>query len=132
MRITKALLLFLAGLFCLNTAIAQDDPVTGKWNLSVQTPQGPMEITFDLKAEGSELTGNMSMDMMPAGQGIPISEGTVDGNELAFKIIMQSPQGNMTINYTGVVEGDSMEITPSMEGMPAGAPGMETVTATRS
>ena len=30
------------------------DEVSGKWNLSVDTPQGPFAMVFDLKAEGEQ------------------------------------------------------------------------------
>ena len=59
------------------TLPALADEVTGKWNLSVDTPQGPFAMVFDLKAEGETLTGAMSNDFMGATR---ISDGTVKGN----------------------------------------------------
>ncbi len=107
-----------------SAAVAQDS-VSGKWNASMDTPQGPMEMTFTLQADGAALTGSMSNAMMGE---MPISEGSVNGNEISFKISMQAPgaPGGMTINHTGKVEGDTLTLT--VDGM--GAPGTPPATMT--
>lgn len=104
--------------------------VTGKWNLSVETPNGPFTMVFDLVAEGAKLTGAMSNEFMG---NTPISDGTVNGNKVAFKMTIQGgPNGPMTINYSGEVAGDSMALTSKMEGaVPEGAPAEQQVTLQR-
>lgn len=113
-------------------ALAQE-AVTGKWNASVNTPQGPFDLVFNLKAEGSTLSGSMANAF--TGE-TPISEGTVDGNNLSFKLVIPAmqggPGGNMIIHYTGSVDGDTMNLTSTVEGAPpGGGPAEQTLTATR-
>ncbi len=107
------------------------DEVTGKWNLSVDTPQGPFALVFDLKAEGEKLTGAMSNDFMGA---TPISDGTVKGNELAFKLVIEgAPTGPMTIHYKGTVKGDDLTLVSKFEGeAPPGSEGEQTAVAKRA
>lgn len=109
---------------------AADGPA-GKWNLSVDTPQGPFALVFDFQVDGDQLTGSMSNDFMGA---TPISDGVVDGNEVSFKLTIEgTPNGAMTINYDGVVDGDELTLTSRVEGgMPGGGPDEQTMTATRA
>ena len=44
------------------TAFAAD--VTGKWVGNVETPNGPLELTYDLKADGETLTGTVASQML--------------------------------------------------------------------
>lgn len=110
-------------------AFASD--ATGKWNLSVDTPQGPFMMVFDLKAEGDKLTGSMSNDFMGT---TPISDGTVNGSELAFRLTLDGgPGGPMTINYKGTVKGDDLTLVSKFEGTPPpGAEGEQTMVAKRA
>jgi hypothetical protein len=103
----------------------------GKWNGSVETPQGPFAFAFSFAVEGGTLTGNMSNELMGA---IPISDGTVKGNDVAFKLKIEgAPEGTMTINYTGTVAGDELKLTSKFEGTPpGGGPAEQTITMTRA
>jgi hypothetical protein len=118
----------LAALFAIPAA-AQE--AAGKWNASVDTPQGPFARVFDLAVEGDTLTGTMSNDFMGA---TPISDGVVNGNELSFKLSLQGgPGGPMNINYKGAVNGDELVLTSTFEGAPpGGGPAEQTLTATRA
>jgi hypothetical protein len=111
-------------------AAAQE--VAGKWSGNVDTPQGPFPLTFDFAVMGAELTGALLNDFI--GQ-IPISEGMVDGNEISFKLsIEMGPGASMTISYTGVVEGDELELTSTFEGgaPPGSGPEEQTMTLMRA
>jgi hypothetical protein len=110
---------------------AMADEVTGKWNLSVDTPQGPFAMVFDLKAEGEKLTGSMSNDFMGT---TALSDGTVKGNELTFKLVIDGgPAGPMKINYKGTVKGDDLTLVSKFEGEPPpGAEGEQTAVAKRA
>lgn len=124
-QLSLASILALAGL----PAAAQQ--VEGTWNASVETPNGPMQFTFDLDVEGDELTGSMSNEFMGE---TPISNGMVDGNEVSFSLTIEGgPGGSMTINYEGEVEGDELMLTSTFEdGPPGGGPAEQTLTATRA
>jgi len=110
-------------------ALAED--AAGRWNASVETPQGPFSMVFEFAVDGSQLTGTMSNDFMGA---TPISDGMVEGDELSFKLSFEGgPGGTMTINYKGKVEGDELVLTSTFEGAPpGGGPAEQTLTATRA
>ncbi|HTQ99051.1 MAG TPA: hypothetical protein VMH83_03635 [Candidatus Acidoferrum sp.] len=98
--------------------------IDGNWNFTANSPQGDMQIAFDLKAEkGGALSGAMSMPMMPDMK-MPISDGKINGKDVSFKVKMQTPGGDMTLSYSGKLDGDSLTLQTKMEGMPAGAPEM--------
>ena len=88
-------------------ALAAD--IDGKWNASVDGgPAGPIELTFDFKAEGEKLNGNMSMAMLPAPA--PIADGTIKGDAVSFKLALAVMEGAppLVITYTGKLKGDEL------------------------
>jgi hypothetical protein len=92
---------------------AQDKPketpkidVSGTWDLTVDTPQGAMSLTSTFKQDGEKLTGTQSSQMgeMPL-------EGTLKGADIAFAIVIDMQGQQMTIAYTGKVDGETMSGT---------------------
>lgn len=87
--------------------------IDGKWNATVDSPQGPVSIVFEFKSEGEKLEGSLSFDMggqaMP---GMPISKGTVKGDEVAFKfeLAMMPDAPPLVIDYKGKVQGDDLTL----------------------
>ena len=77
--------------------------VDGTWNLVVNTPMGTQESTLVISASGTTLTGTQSAG---SGEGRPI-EGTVDGNDIAWKASITKPMP-MTLEFSGTVDGDSL------------------------
>ncbi|MET0920759.1 MAG: hypothetical protein ABWY77_06130 [Acidimicrobiia bacterium] len=77
---------------------------TGTWNITMNTPMGAQAATLILVEEGSSLTGTMSAAAMGEEE---ISEGTVDGDALAWKFAMTSPMP-MTLEFDAAVAGDSI------------------------
>lgn len=85
--------------------------VTGKWVAQVEGRNGQTrEMTFNLKAEGENLTGTMSS----RGGDIAISEGKISGDTLSFVVTMERGGNTMKQNYTGKISGD--EIAFKVEG----------------
>ena len=78
--------------------------VDGKWNITMNTPMGSRETTVDLKAAGAVLSGTW------VGQGGPqdFSGGTVDGDNVSWKVNMQGPMGAMELAFTAKVDGDNI------------------------
>ncbi|HLB30141.1 MAG TPA: hypothetical protein VJN91_01320 [Gammaproteobacteria bacterium] len=105
---------------------AQD--AAGKWNAAIESPQGSLLMVFEFAIDGNNLTGSMSNDFMGT---TPISDGTINGNELAFKLSFQGPNGAMTANYKATVNGDEMTMTRTMENPPEGSPPERTFVAKR-
>lgn len=93
------------------------DGIDGKWNATVDGPQGAINLVFEFKAgaEAGKLEGAMSVDMLPAPA--PLSEGTIKGNDVAFKIALTFGEGMppMVISYKGTLKGDELGLTSTMD-----------------
>src|SRR5262245_24622210 len=78
--------------------------IDGKWVAQVQVRNGAQENTFNLKAEGDKLTGNV---VTPRGE-TPISDGTIKGNDVAFSTKMNFNGNEFKLNYKGTLAGDEL------------------------
>jgi hypothetical protein len=85
------------------TALAATD-ATGSWTGSVQTPNGDMQITFNLKQDGAKLTGTVQT---PMGDAMEIANGKVDGD----KVYWETTFNGATMKHEGTVNGDEMKIS---------------------
>jgi hypothetical protein len=90
-----------------NTATNREDRMSadGKWEVSMSTPMGAQAATLDLEENGGTLTGTMSAAMAP--DVIEVTDGTVDGNNLAWKAALTQPMP-ITLEFTATVDGDSI------------------------
>ena len=77
--------------------------VDGNWNLVMTTPMGERNATLTLKAEGTTLTGTSGAD----GNTTEIFDGTVSGNDVAWKVNITNPMP-LTLEFKGTVAGDAM------------------------
>ena len=77
--------------------------VDGDWNLTMSTPMGERTATLTLKSAGSTLTGTQGAD----GNSAEIFDGTVNGDDLAWKVSITNPMP-LTLDFTGKVSGNSM------------------------
>lgn len=78
--------------------------VDGDWNLTMTTPMGEHNATLSLKSAGGTLTGTQGAD----GNSAEIFDGTVNGDDLAWKVSITTPMP-LTLAFTGKVSGDSIE-----------------------
>ncbi len=75
----------------------------GIWNCTINSPMGSQEGKMTLVTEGNSLSGKMD-----GPQGTQEFEGgTVDGNDLAWKMEMTSPMP-MTLEVSASVDGDAI------------------------
>ena len=79
----RALLAFVITVGMAAVALAGD--VTGKWVGSVDTPNGPIELTYELKVEGETLTGTVTSAM----GSLPISNGKIAGDTLTYDVDLE-------------------------------------------
>jgi D-glucosaminate-6-phosphate ammonia-lyase len=99
--------------------LAQDQPkekkadVTGSWEVSVESPQGTMTLTATYKQDGEKLTGTHVGGPM----GDEHLEGTVKGNEIAYKITIDVQGQQFTLSYAGKIDGDAITGTVDFGGM---------------
>ena len=107
-KVTLAALAILAVLSLAAWAV----DVSGTWALSSPGRDGTM-MTRDITIvqEGTKI--KVTLPPGPRG-GDPLTvEGTLEGNAVAWKVVRQTQQGEMIIDYKGTVEGDSMKGTMS-------------------
>jgi hypothetical protein len=86
--------------------------VDGKWTGQVQGPQGMMDVTFIFKSDGEKLTGSYSNTMGESA----ISDGTIKGETLAFKVVREINGNKFTLKYTGKLAGNEIKLTRTFEG----------------
>jgi hypothetical protein len=85
-------------------AMAQGANVTGDWDVTFTTPQGPLTGKFSFKQEGEKLTGTIKTQFGDA----PL-EGAVKGKEIKFKYTVKVQDQDYTITLSGAVDGDSVK-----------------------
>ncbi len=96
--LTVALALFTTGAFAAD--------LTGKWTAETKGRDGETRTqTFNLKQDGSTLTGTVSS---PMGES-EISDGKVDGDKVSFVVKMERNGNEMKMPYTGKVSGDEIQ-----------------------
>ncbi len=98
----------LASVSAVFTLLAAAADVTGKWVAQVPGRDGQSrEVVYNLKADGAKLTGTMSG---PQGAEIAISDGKIDGDNIAFDVKLEFNGNSMTRKYSGVVAGDEIKM----------------------
>lgn len=73
----------------------------------METPDGAIPVTLDLKAEGAKLTGTVST----GGRDFPIESGSVEGNTIKLTIKRERQGGAAVYQITGKAEGKTMKGT---------------------
>jgi hypothetical protein len=87
----------------------------GKWTGKIDTPNGPVDLTYQLKADGKTLTGTTTG---PDGSPIPLKNGKIDGNKIAFTLTFSMGADPLTFDYTGVLAGNELKLHSEFMGMP--------------
>jgi len=77
--------------------------VDGNWTLTMSTPMGERSATLSLKSAGSTLSGTQGAE----GNTAEIFDGTVNGDDVAWKVSITSPMP-LTLAFTGKVAGDDI------------------------
>jgi len=90
---------------------AQQDKLAGRWEGKVLSPQGERSATAIFKKEGDAYTGTitgMRGDMA-------LKEIKVDGDKVTAKAEVETPQGNLTVNYAFTLQGETLKGTGSLD-----------------
>lgn len=90
-----------------NVAQAQDvtadqSAIAGTWEMSWDTPRGPMTMTMELKQDGSALTGRIQT----RGGWQEIKDGTVDGSTFSFVVEFARQDRTFSMEYDGALQDD--------------------------
>ena len=75
----------------------------GTWNLTMDTPMGERRSTLTLSTSGGTLTGKQEAE----GNTTDIAEGTVNGNDVSWKVAITNPMP-LTLTFSGTVDGNSL------------------------
>jgi hypothetical protein len=121
MKIRNFVLGFVAALVAVPAIVSGADSkaaIDGKWNATVDSEMGAVQLALEFKSEGEKFTGTIAVDM--GGQGLPpspISDGVVKGEEVSFKLAfaMMPDAPPIVISYTGKLKGDELALTSTMD-----------------
>jgi hypothetical protein len=80
--------------------------IAGSWQMSMDSPHGLLKGPLKIEQDGSKLTATYEVESI----GTLRFSGTVEGNKVSFEI----PGGEMTLKLKGIVDGDKMSGTTSM------------------
>jgi hypothetical protein len=103
------------GLLLTATGPAFAADIDGHWGGTIDTPNGPMAISYTFAAKGADLTGS-SAD--PMGKEWPIANGKITGNKLSFSLAVDFGMGPVTFNYTGELVGSDLKLHSDFNGSP--------------
>ena len=97
--------------------------VSGKWVAQVAGRNGnTQEVTFNLKADGSTLTGTVTGGMGGRGGGggapqpVAISDGKIDGADVSFAVKMEFNGQTRVTTYKGTLSGDELKLKQTRAG----------------
>ena len=76
----------------------------GTWHLQIETGQGTGTPTFTFKQEGENLSGQYKGLFGEA----PVT-GTLKGAAITFSVKVKAQGEDMTITYSGTIDGDTMK-----------------------
>ena len=120
---TRSLILSVCSLFVLLT-VAFANGIDGKWTADFAGPDGQTRTTtFNFKAEGEKLTGTAS----GRGGDVAISDGKINGDEISFNVVRETPNGTFKMVYKGKISGDEIKLTRTFEGGQGNIPAQEVV-----
>lgn len=77
--------------------------VDGVYDATVKTPMGDQKMVFTVNSDGGSFSGSI----VGALGSMDISDGTVDGNVLTWKMDMTVPMP-MALDCTATVDGDTI------------------------
>jgi hypothetical protein len=120
----KKSFVFASGLMALCAVMLLGADIDGKWSRETQGKNGPQTQTLTLKAEGGKLTGNMEGGGGRGGAGAAeITEGTITGSDVAFKIVRDFGGQSITQSFKGTVSATELKLTQEVVGGPGGGAG---------
>ena len=114
-RLVCALSALVCALILSASATAQTPNITGDWDVTINSPQGPRQVKIFFKQEGEKLTGALKNQ-----RGEVPFEGAVNGKEIKFKYTIKLQDQDLVITMTGNVDGDAMKGDADFGGLAQG------------
>jgi hypothetical protein len=104
----KALIAVAALLIQFVAVAAQaQDKLAGRWAGTIEGIQGKQNAVATFKKEGEAYAG--SITGLRPGSDAALKDIKLDGDKVTAKTEVETPQGNIVINYSFVVQGDSLK-----------------------
>jgi hypothetical protein len=85
-------------------AFAADANIAGEWDMAVETQAGTGTPHFSFRQDGSTLSGTYKGQLGEA----PIT-GTIKGNEATWSFKVSAQGMDLTITYSGTVDGNTIK-----------------------
>lgn len=104
MRLT--LIVALIAVFGFFTVPRAQGGVDGNWALVFDTPMGSLDASATFKSAGEELSGTITSQA-----GSTSFKGTIKGSAFEFVMNVSTPEGDLSIQMNGEVEGDAIKGT---------------------
>jgi hypothetical protein len=77
--------------------------ISGRWDVTVKTQIGDIPVSADLVETSGKISGSL---VGPAGP-VDVS-GTFDGNAIKLSFVAKTPQGDIPIEMSGELDGDTI------------------------
>jgi enterochelin esterase-like enzyme len=85
--------------------------VNGTWKAEFDTQIGLQKYTFNLKQDGTKITGMAVSDIEGEKQEVELQEGKLKGDTLSFVEVLTFQDNEVRISYKGTVSGDEIKFT---------------------
>jgi len=103
------------GVFCLFSLVAAAAPIDGAWAGEMKSggKKGGGQVspmTLNLKSDGQQLTGTVSMARGKKGRSTPVTiqDGRIDGNSFSFTTVHTTKKGEQRQTWRGTIDGDKL------------------------
>lgn len=100
-----AINLFLLTALCLASAFAAD--IDGKWSATYETQAGPITTTWELKAEGTKLTGKANSTFGSR----DVTEGKIEGKGVSWIEVISTGDTTVRVVCKGTLNGDEIKLS---------------------
>jgi hypothetical protein len=97
---------------CLSALTALAGDLNGTWVAKVQSPNGELEVTYDLKVDDGKITGTASSHM---GE-MKIHEGTFKDDDVVFVLDVPVNGETRKFEHKGKLTGDELKLTLDFNG----------------
>ena len=118
MRLRTPILFLLAA--CLASAAAIDGAWTSEMKMRGGKKGGGQDrtvrVTFNLKADGSKLTGTVNSGAGKRSRNAEIVDGKIEGNQFTFTTVQTTKKGEQRQEWRGTLDGDTLQGTRSRAG----------------
>jgi hypothetical protein len=97
--------ILLIAVLCVATALGAD--IDGKWTATYDTQNGPITTTWDLKADGTKLTGKATSSFGDR----DVTDGKIDGKEVSWVEVIDAGGTTIRIVCKGTLNGDEIRLS---------------------